>query len=89
MAKGKKTGGRVAGVANKSTSRAREAIAAFVDGNVDKLNGWLDEIYATNGPKDAYNCMTSLIEYHIPKQARTEHTGDAEKPIVHTVKWSE
>ena len=89
MALGKKTGGRVAGVANKSTSRAREAIAAFVDGNADRLNKWLDEIYETDGAKDAFNCMTSLLEYHLPKLARSEHIGDAEKPIVHKVTWDE
>lgn len=89
MAVGKKTGGRVAGVPNKATSRAREAIAAFVDGNADRLNGWLDEIYTTSGPKEAFNCMTSLLEYHMPKLARSEMVGDKDAPIVHTVKWGE
>ncbi len=89
MALGKKTGGRAAGVANKSTSRAREAIAAFVDGNAGRLNKWLDEIYEQDGPKDAFNCMSALLEYHIPKLARTEHSGDKDAPIVHTVKWQE
>jgi len=37
-----KTGGRVAGVPNKSTALAREAIAKFVDGNSHKLQEWLD-----------------------------------------------
>jgi len=39
MAKGKKTGGRQAGTPNKATLAAREAIAAFVDGNADRLQG--------------------------------------------------
>jgi hypothetical protein len=72
MAKGKKTGGRVAGVPNKATNQAREAIAAFVEGNVDRLNGWLDEI-AAKDPKAAFDCFMDVVEYHIPKLARAEH----------------
>lgn len=82
MAKGKKTGGRVAGVANKATSQARGAIAAFVDGNADRLSGWLDEIYQKDGPKDAFNAMTSLLEYHVPKLARNEMTGAGGKDLI-------
>lgn len=74
MAIGKKTGGRVAGVPNKATQNAREAIAAFVDDNAHRLVEWLDRI-AEDSPKDAFNCFQSVIEYHIPKLARTELTG--------------
>ena len=44
MAEGKKTGGRVAGTPNKATAEARQAIAAFVDGNAHRLTGWLDQV---------------------------------------------
>lgn len=64
--------GRPKGAPNKATSHAREAIAAFVDGNAERLNKWLDEIYEQDGPKDAFNCFTSLFEYHVPKLARNE-----------------
>lgn len=63
--------GRPKGVPNKSTTQAREAIAMFVEGNVDRLNGWLDAIAADN-PKDAFDRFMSVVEYHIPKLARTE-----------------
>lgn len=66
--------GRPKGVPNKATSDARAAIAAFVDGNVERLNGWLDRI-AEDEPKQAFDCFMSVIEYHIPKLARSEHTG--------------
>ncbi len=89
MAKGKKTGGRVAGVANKATTRAKEAIAAFVDGNADRLNGWLDEIYEKDGPKEAFGCVTSLLEYHLPKLARNDGTQKHEGNLSFTVKWGE
>ena len=74
----KKTGGRVAGVPNKST-----ALARFVDGNSHKLQKWLDEIAMNEklGPKVAFDCFMQVAEYHVPKLARTEHTGDADQPV--------
>ena len=86
-----KTGGRVAGVPNKSTALAREAIAKFVDGNSHKLQEWLDEIAMNEklGPKVAFDCFMQVAEYHVPKLARTEHTGDETKPIVHIYKWQD
>lgn len=65
--------GRPKGVPNKVTAHAREAIAAFVNGNADRLTAWLDAI-AEKDPKDAFNCFMSVVEYHIPKLARTDTT---------------
>ena len=83
--KGKNPGpGRPKGTPNKSTANAREAIARFVDGNVDRLQGWLDEIAADpkHGPMAAFKCVQDVMEYHIPKLARTELTGRNGGPIV-------
>ena len=66
-----KSGGRTKGVVNKTTANAREAIAAFVEGNVDRLNGWLDAI-AEENPKAAFECFMDVVEYHVPKLNRTE-----------------
>jgi len=71
-----KTGGKVKGQANRSTTQAREAIAAFVDNNTERLTDWLDRI-ALDSPKDAFDCVTKVMEYHLPKLARTESTIDA------------
>lgn len=62
----------------KSTLIAREAIARFVDGNTDRLQGWLDDIAADerHGPREAFRCLMDVMEYHVPKLARTEHTGE-------------
>jgi len=78
-----KTGGRVAGVPNKSTALAREAIARFVDGNSHKLQEWLEAIAddPKYGPKHAFDCFMQVAEYHVPKLARTEHAGDQEQPV--------
>lgn len=60
---------------NKATAKAREAIARFVDDNAERLQGWLDDIAKTDGPKAAFACVLDLLEFHIPKLARTELTG--------------
>jgi hypothetical protein len=76
MAKGVKTGGGSRkGSPNKATAAAREAIARFVDGNADRLQGWLDEIHRDRGAEAAFGCFTSLLEYHVPKLQRSEVTG--------------
>ena len=74
--KGRKGGpGRPKGVPNESTQLAREAIARFVDGNAGRLQGWLDEIHANKGAEAAFKCFSDLLEYHVPKLARHEHSG--------------
>lgn len=78
---GEHRGGRIAGVPNKSTAAAREAIARFIDGNAPKLNQWLDEIYNQDGPLAAFRCVGDLLEYHVPKLARTELTGNDGQPL--------
>ena len=79
--------GRTAGTPNKATAEARAAIADFVDGNAHRLQDWLDQIadvvkseetgeYVVNpNPEKAFNLFQSVIEYHVPKLARTELTG--------------
>lgn len=44
MANGFKSGGRQAGTPNKATTKARQAIADFVDGNTHRLQDWLDKV---------------------------------------------
>jgi len=76
--------GRPKGLKNKATTNAREAIALFVDNNAHRLEGWLDEI-AKKDPKQAFDCFQSVIEYHIPKLARTENTTNVKlhyEPLV-------
>lgn len=91
MAKGKKTGGRTQGTPNKVTARAREAIALLVEGNITRMQGWLDEIAEGKLGKDgsfilqpnptkAFELLQSLLEYHVPKLSRAEMTVDDTKP---------
>ena len=71
---------------------ARRAIADFVDNNSGRLQGWLDNIAAgvTNNageyvvapnPEKAFVLFQSVIEYHVPKLARTVVAGDPENPL--------
>ena len=90
-------GGTRKGCPNKVTAAAREAIALFVDGNAHRLEGWLDEVAAgvmdpsgekfavPPNPAKAFELFQSVVEYHIPKLARTEVSGDPNNPMVHNV----
>jgi len=72
--------GRPPGTPNKSTTQAREAIAEFVDGNAHRLKEWLDAVAKGDNTRDpnpakAFELFQSVVEYHIPKLARTEING--------------
>lgn len=79
--RGKPGPGRPPGLPNKATQNAREAIARFVDGNAHRLQGWLDKIAEEQGAEKAFRCFQDVIEYHVPKLARVEHTGKDGEPI--------
>lgn len=81
--------GRKKGVPNKVTATAREAIAKFCELNVPNMQKWLEEIAQTQGPYMAFKCTLDLMEYYLPKLARTEMVGDEQKPIVHVYKWQD
>lgn len=88
MAKGRKTGGRKAGTPNKSTMQSRDAIAEFIDGNIDKLDDWLNKIEEENGALAAFKCFTAMLEYNVPKMQRMEVTGEAvQNPIQDMLAW--
>ena len=71
---GTKTGGGSRkGIPNAATQKAREAIGMFVDGNAHRLQEWLDRI-AEEDPEKAFSLFQSVIEYHVPKLARTDTT---------------
>ena len=91
----KKTGGRTGGTPNKATQQAREAIALFVDGNAHRLTEWLDTVAYGDpehdikpNPAKAFELFQSVVEYHVPKLARTEVTGADQGPVEMVVKWA-
>ena len=76
-------GGSRKGIPNRSTQAAREAIAQFVDGNVGRMQEWLEQIADDPklGPAAAFDRLMAVVEYHVPKLARTEHTGENGGPV--------
>jgi len=89
MGTAKKGAGRPLGSPNKATADARQAIASFVDGNAHRLTEWLDKVAEGDAehdvkpnPAKAFELFQSVVEYHIPKLARTEHTGSDTQPVV-------
>ena len=66
--------GRPKGTPNKSTRHAREVIQEVIDGTAPRVQEWLNEIAKTS-PKDALSALTALLEFGVPKLARTELTG--------------
>lgn len=67
----RKTGGRSKGTPNKVTADVRAAIADFAEANVGKCQAWLDAV-AAKDPARALELFVRLLEYHVPKLARTE-----------------
>jgi hypothetical protein len=87
--------GRPPGTPNKATTAAREAIGKFVDGNAHRLQHWLDmvaegvpdpgditKMIVKPDPEKAFQLFQSVVEYHVPKLARTEVTGDGGGPVI-------
>ena len=68
------SGGSRKGKPNKATAKAREAITELLDGNAHRVEGWLDAVAETD-PKAALQAFTALLEFGVPKLARTEVTG--------------
>jgi hypothetical protein len=40
-------------------------------------------------PEKAFGMLQSVMEYHLPKLARTEQVGDETAPVVHIYKWQD
>ncbi len=80
--------GRPKGTPNKSTAAVREAIAKMAELNAPRFAIWLDEV-AQKSPEKACDIYLRAIEYHIPKLARTEVTGQDGQPVALQVTWAQ
>jgi hypothetical protein len=89
MAKGIKTGGGSRqGIPNKATQDVRAAIALIAQRNVERFEGWINQV-AEQDPGKAADLYLKAIEYHIPKLARTENTGADGGPQEMIVRWGD
>ena len=71
MATGFKTGGRSKGTPNKVASDIREKFNLLIEGQLDNLDGWINEV-AKNDPKAALDTIIKLAEFVIPKLSRIQ-----------------
>lgn len=75
--------GRKKGTPNKITDQAREAIVLLIESRIDQLPQWLDEVHEQDGAQAAFKCLTSLLEYYVPKLNRAEITsGNNRSPVI-------
>ena len=91
MAKGVKTGGRVAGTPNKVTREFRETVQKLLDDNRDNVGVWLTQVANGHGdvkpaPEKALDLLAKLAEFAAPKQSRTEHVGENGGAVQHAIK---
>jgi len=95
----KKNGGRKAGVPNKVTQEARELVKQLLDANLPYLQSWIvstaegilddktGKYIVQPNPAKACEIVQNLVEYSVPKLARTEVVGDEAKPIHYRLSW--
>jgi hypothetical protein len=95
----KKNGGRKAGVPNKVTQEARELVKQLLDANLPFLQSWIvstaegilddktGKYIVQPNPAKACEIVQNLVEYSVPKLARTEVVGDEAKPIHYRFSW--
>jgi hypothetical protein len=91
--------GRKAGVPNKATTEAREAIKALLDANIPFIQSWIQstaegifddatgKYIVQPNPAKACEIVQNLVEYSVPKLARTEVVGDEKAPQRMVVSW--
>lgn len=78
---GKGNPGKPKGAINKTTADVRQAIAMLAESSAPKVQEWL-QVVANDDPAKALDLWLKMIEYHIPKLARTELTGKDGGPVV-------
>lgn len=88
MAKGKKTGGRVAGTPNKVTQEFRETVRLLLESNAQNVGRWLTMVAEGDGtddnppdPAKALALLAQLAEFAAPKLARVENVGQDGGPM--------
>ncbi len=87
--------GRPKGAVNRVTNEFRETVRCLLEDNSENVSKWLKLVAEGDEVKDirpdpykALDMISKLAEYATPKLARTELTGDSNKPIEHRVTWA-
>ena len=84
---------------NKATQEAREAVKAILDSNLPYIQSWIQSTaegifddktgkwIVQPNPAKACEIVQNLVEYSVPKLARTEVVGDEKAPQRLVVSW--
>jgi hypothetical protein len=87
--------GRPKGAVNRVTNEFRETVRCLLEDNSENVSKWLELVAEGDVERDirpdpykALDMISKLAEYATPKLARTELTGDSNKPIEHRVTWA-
>ena len=91
--------GRKPGVPNKVTQEARETVKAILDSNLPYIQTWIQstaegifddqtgKYIVQPNPAKACEIVQNLVEYSVPKLARTEVVGDEKAPQRMVISW--
>ena len=91
--------GRPKGVPNKATTEARELVKRILDNNLPNIESWIlstaegimddqtGKWIVNPNPAKACEIVQNLVEYSVPKLARTEVVGDEKTPVRMVVSW--
>jgi hypothetical protein len=71
--------GKKPGTLNETTKDIKAAYKLLIENNLDNLTGWLEKI-ADKDPEKAIRIISDLMEFVIPKLARTDLTS-GDKPL--------
>ena len=73
--------GRKAGVPNKATKDIKRHYADLIEGNLDRIQGWLDRV-AQDNPQAAIDLLIKLSPFVIPRNVSQEITFDSPIQII-------
>lgn len=75
--------GRKLGSMNRHTAEARELVSQLIENNGPSVQEWINRVSA----RDALAIYVSLLEFILPKIARTELTANDGAPLEVTITW--
>lgn len=75
----KKTGGRKAGVPNRTTQEMRDVMQSFIECKIEEL----DQVYNELEPKDKISAIIKMLPYLLPRQQNIELNATHKQELGH------
>jgi hypothetical protein len=76
--------GRIKGSENKVTKDLRETAKLFVSNNIDKMQGWVDDVEKDN-PERAFKMVLDMFEFSLPKLKAVDVTTNGKDLITQNI----